>query len=71
MSKPTLHLHGTCDRVIVTDREHPHYGETGVFTGEVVTFKHWEGRMALVKLDACRHGTDSCYVSPGQIARVP
>jgi hypothetical protein len=54
-------------RVFISDRDHPHCGETGVLTGKVIMLfgKH----MAEVKLDHCRHGTDGCFVSQGQIRR--
>ena len=57
-------------RVQITDKAHPHYSETGVFTGEVIRFKYWDGAMAKVRLDNCPHGTDACFVSPGQIKRL-
>lgn len=53
-------------RVRIVDREHPHYPETGVLTGKIVTFP-WGEKMAEMKLDACAHGEDGCYVSPGQV----
>lgn len=55
------------NRVEITDINHPHYGERGKFTGYVIEFKHWPGKMAEIKLDNCRHGTDTCFVSPEQI----
>lgn len=58
------------ERVRIVDREHPHYGETGEFRGEVIKFRYWDGKMAKIHLDACQHGTDACYVSPGQIERM-
>jgi hypothetical protein len=62
MPLPELHI-----RVRIIDPEHPHYRETGVFTGEIVQFTHWQGKMAKIALDACQHGVTACYVSPGQI----
>jgi hypothetical protein len=56
--------------VRITDPEHPHYPETGRFTGEVIR-PIWGEEMAKVALDNCRHGTDACFVSPGQIAEIP
>jgi hypothetical protein len=53
--------------VTIVDKEHPHYGENGVLTGEVIQFKFWKGEMAFVKLDACVHGMEACYVSKGQV----
>jgi hypothetical protein len=55
-------------RVFISDPAHPHYGESGIFTGEVIEFKYWKGRMAKVDLSNCVHGVDSCFVSPGQIS---
>ena len=53
-------------RVRIVDPEHPHYPEHGEMTGEIISLL---GKpMAKVKLDACRHGTDACFVSKGQIA---
>jgi hypothetical protein len=54
-------------RVFICDPEHPHYGESGVFTGEIITMRFSGQQMALVKLDACAHGTSACYVSKGQV----
>lgn len=54
-------------RVTICDRTHPHYGESGIFTGDVITFKLTREDMALVKLDACAHGMEACYVSKGQV----
>lgn len=56
-------------RVVICDPEHPHYRESGVLTGKVIRFLHWAGEMAEVKLEACRHGTDGCFVSKGQVRR--
>ena len=56
-------------RVRIVNRDHPHYGEYGQFTGEVIR-PIWGGKMALVKLEACQHGCDACYVSPGDIREV-
>jgi hypothetical protein len=58
------------ERVIITDPKHPHHNEVGVFSGKVITMI-WGERMAEVKLDSCRHGTDACFVSPGQVSLVP
>jgi hypothetical protein len=52
-------------RVFVCDRKHPHYGESGVMTGKVISVVGQP--MAEVKLDACKHGTDGCFVSKGQV----
>jgi hypothetical protein len=56
--------------VRITDPEHPHYPETGRFTGEVITMRFSGKKMAKIALDSCRHGTDACYVSPGQIQEI-
>ena len=55
-------------KVTIVDPKHPHTGEHGVLTGDVVRFKFppYE-EMALVKLDHCAHGGDACYVSKGQV----
>lgn len=54
--------------VRISDPEHPHYPETGVLAGEMISVL---GKtMALVKLDSCRHGTDACYVSKGQVSEL-
>jgi hypothetical protein len=55
-------------RVKIVGREHPHKGEYGRFTGETISV--FGKRMALVKLEDCKHGTDGCYVSPGDIREV-
>ena len=52
-------------RVFVCDPEHPHYGESGVMTGKMISL--FGTPMAEVKLDACRHGTDGCFVKKGQV----
>lgn len=56
------------ERVQIIDPDHPHFPEHGVFTGKVIKMI-WGARMAEVKLDNCQHGTDACFVSPGQIER--
>lgn len=57
--------------VQIVDSGHPHYPETGWFTGEVITMKFGSGTMAKLRLDHCKHGTDACFVSPGQIREIP
>lgn len=57
-------------RVRITDPKHPHYPETGWWTGEVIKVI-WGGTMGKVRLDHCPHGNDACFVSPGQIAQIP
>ena len=56
-------------RVKIVGREHPHRGEYGRFTGETIRLVTGSV-MALVKLEHCKHGTDGCYVSPGDIREV-
>lgn len=71
---PLSHPDGRKDQPLVriTDPEHPHYPETGRFTGEVIKFKFGIGAsMAKIALDNCKHGTDACYVAQGQIAEIP
>jgi hypothetical protein len=52
----------------ITDPAHPHYGERGTMTGETIRplFDGNTATMHLFKLDNCPHGTDACYVQPGQ-----
>ena len=57
--------------VRICDPEHPHYPETGRFTGEVVVMKFSGTKMAKVILDNCKHGTDACFVTAGQIQEIP
>lgn len=52
-------------QVEIIDSTHPHYGERGELTGEMI--KLFGKPMALMKLDNCEHGTDDCYVSHGQV----
>jgi hypothetical protein len=55
-------------RVQITKRTHPHFEEYGRFTGKVIKFPWGEGHlMAEVKLEHCRHGTDGCFVSRGDV----
>ena len=54
--------------VTIVDRAHPHYGEHGVMTGEIIRFRPTGEQMAKVKLDHCAHGTNACFVTKGQIA---
>lgn len=58
-------------KVRICDKRHPHYGEAGILTGEVIVMKFSGQRMAKVQLTQCQHGTDGCYVSPGQVERDP
>ena len=56
----------TQTRVRIVDREHPHYPESGYLTGSIINVL---GQlMAEMKIDGCRHGTDGCFISRGQIA---
>jgi hypothetical protein len=55
-------------RVYICDPDHPHYGESGELTGKIITMRFSGESMAEVKLDACRHGSDGCFVSKGQVA---
>jgi len=58
-------------RVQIVNRRHPHREEYGRFTGKIITMT-WGPRylMAEVKLEHCRHGVDSCFVSPGDVRAV-
>jgi hypothetical protein len=56
-------------RVQIVNRKHPHFEEYGRFTGEVVTML-WGAKMAKVELENCQHGTDACFVSPGDVREV-
>jgi hypothetical protein len=53
-------------RVYVCDRKHPHYGESGVMTGKVISL--FGKPMAEVRLNDCKHGTGGCFVSKGQVS---
>lgn len=53
----------------ISDPDHPHYPETGRLTGEVVSL--FGKPMAKLKLDHCRHGTDACFVTHGQVRQIP
>lgn len=58
-------------RVQIVNREHPHFEEYGRFTGHVVQMKFGtRERMAEVKLENCRHGSDGCFVLPGEVRQV-
>jgi hypothetical protein len=54
--------------VKIVNRDHPHFGEYGRWAGETISVIG--KRMALIKLEHCKHGTDGCYVSPGDIREV-
>jgi len=56
----------TKTRFRVMSRGHPHYGESGYFTGKMISLF---GRpMAEMRLENCQHGTDGCFVSLGDAA---
>ena len=58
-------------RVQIVNRKHPHFEEYGRFTGKIITMRFGQNnRMAEVKLEHCRHGTDGCFVSPGDVRAV-
>lgn len=54
-------------RVRIVSKDHPHYPETGELTGEIIRTVY-KTDMAYLKLDACRHGTEGCYVGKGEVA---
>lgn len=56
-------------RVQIVNRKHPHFEEYGRFTGKIIA-PIWGGKMAEVTLENCRHGTDGCFVSPGDVREV-
>jgi hypothetical protein len=59
-------------RVQIVDPEHPHFEEYGRFTGRIIALRWSRGdQMAEVELESCRHGTEGCFVSPGQVRQVP
>ncbi len=60
-------MHGERLYVRIVDPEHPHYPETGYLTGKVLTPRWGGDPMAEMTLDSCRHGTDACFVSKGQV----
>ena len=55
------------ERVYISNPKHPHYGESGIWTGEVIRLRFGGPPMWKVALDNCKHGTDGCFVSPGDI----
>lgn len=65
---------GKLPRVQITNRKHPHFEEYGRFTGKVIrpvwASPDGSGDMAEVELEHCRHGTDRCFVSKGDVRRV-
>jgi len=55
-------------RVQIVNREHPHFEEYGRFTGKIITMRFGDRKpMAEVNLESCRHGTDGCFVSKGDV----
>ena len=48
--------------------DHPHRGESGTLTVDAGLMR---AGMLPVKLDACAHGTDACYVAPEHIRDLP
>ena len=52
-------------RMRIVDADHPHVGEFGYLTGEMISVLG--APMAKFRLDACKHGGDACFVSKGQI----
>jgi hypothetical protein len=58
-------------RVQIVSRQHPHFEEYGRFTGRVITPRWGGDDMAEVKLENCRHGSDGCFVSKGEVRAVP
>ena len=59
-------------RVRISDPSHPHYPESGRFTGKIITMKFGDKcDMAEVALDNCQHGTSGCFVSRGQVQIIP
>lgn len=58
-------------RVQIVNRKHPHFEEYGRLTGKIVTMRFGkQEQMAEVKLEHCRHGTDGCFVSKGDVIQV-
>ncbi len=58
-------------RVQIVNRKHPHFEEYGRFTGKIITMRFGDDRrMAEVKLENCRHGTDGCFVNYGDVRQV-
>ena len=58
-------------RIQIVNRQHPHFEEYGRFTGKIIQLKFSGEQMAEVKLESCRHGTDGCFVSAGDVRQVP
>ena len=58
-------------RVQIVNRQHPHFEEYGRFTGTIITMRFGNGdQMAEIRLEYCRHGTDACFVSKGDVIQV-
>ena len=59
-------------RVQIVKRKHPHFEEYGRFAGKIITMAFGNrSKMAEVKLENCKHGTNGCFVSPGDVRQVP
>ena len=54
-------------KIRIVNPKHPHYPETGVWTGKVIIVLG--ARMGKVNLDFCKHGGDSCFVQAGDIQK--
>ncbi len=59
----------TTVRMRISDPDHPHYGESGYLTGEILRMKFTHESMAKLRLEHCQHGVDACYIAKGQIQR--
>lgn len=53
----------------IVGAKHPHRGEYGRWTGEVIRLVTG-AKMGKVTLENCKHGGDACFVSPGDIRQV-
>ena len=59
-------------RVQIIDRQHPHFGEYGRFTGKIITMKFGTREQIVeVLLEHCHHGSDGCFVRKGEVKAVP
>jgi hypothetical protein len=55
-------------RVQIVNKKHPHFEEYGRFTGKMIVMRFGLGNeMAEVALENCRHGTNACFVSKGDV----
>jgi hypothetical protein len=55
-------------RCRITNRDHPHFGEEGHFTNEMIFV--CGKTMVKVVLDNCVHGTDGCFVGHDDAIRL-